>query len=48
MIYFLLIIIIFLLFVWDFIIFVHHMRVSNKLDNILKELRKEKQHERNI
>jgi len=43
MVYFLLAVIIFLLFVWDFMIFVHHMRVSNKLDEIIGELKKEDQ-----
>jgi len=39
MIYALLIIIIFMLFVWDVLLFAHNRRVVNKLDEILKKIK---------
>ncbi len=37
--YLLLGIIIFLLFVWDLLLFVHDRRILNKLDEILREIK---------
>ena len=43
--YVLLGLILFLMFVWDFILFVHHKKVAERLDKIIRELHKQRQNE---